>query len=164
MESYEFGQLLSRPVKLVQIPKSGGGKRPLGNPTVEDRVAQMAAVMMIEPILEPIFHEDSYGYRPGRSAHDALAKTRERCWKYNWVIDMDISKFFDTIDHEKLLKCFERHIETPWILLYVRRWLTGPYEQTDGVRIERTKGVPQGGVCIVMHKPPYAQYSVMHSI
>ena len=135
-----------RSVKLVQIPKSGGGKRPLGIPTVEDRVAQMAAVMMIEPILEPIFHEDSYGYRPGRSAHDALAKTRERSWRYNWVIDMDISKFFDTIDHKKLLKCFERHIETPWILLYVRRWLTVPYEQTDGLRIERTMGVPQGSV------------------
>jgi len=140
------GSYFPRSVKLVQIPKSGGGKRPLGIPMVEDRVAQMAAVMMLEPILEPIFHEDSYGYRPGRSAHDALAKTRERCWKYNWVIDIDISKFFDTIDHEKLLKCFERHIETPWILLYVRRWLTVPYEQTDGVRIERTKGVPQGSV------------------
>ena len=100
----------------------------------------MAAVMMIEPILESIFHEDSYGYRLGSSAHDALAKTRERCWKYNWVIDMDISKFFfDMIDHEKLLKCFERHIETPWILLYVRRWQTVPYEQTDGVCIKHTK-------------------------
>jgi RNA-directed DNA polymerase len=140
------GSYFAFPVKLVEIPKSNGGTRPLGIPTVNDRIAQMAVVLMIEERLESIFHSDSYGYRPGRSAHDAIGQTRQRCWHYDWVLDMDISKFFDTIDHELLMKAVERHISEKWILLYIKRWLVVPYEKTTGERIERDKGVPQGSV------------------
>ena len=133
-------------VKLVEIPKSAGGKRPLGIPTVSDRIAQMAIVMLITPNIEPCFHEDSYAYRPHRSAHDAVNKARERCWGYAWVLDMDISKFFDTIDHELLLRALKRQKQKKWILMYIKRWLKVPYEKPDGSRIDRALGVPQGSV------------------
>lgn len=133
-------------VKLVEIPKSGGGKRPLGIPTVTDRVCQMVAVLILEPKLEPIFHSDSYGYRPKRSAHDALNQARSRCWKYDWVVDMDIKGFFDNIDHNLLVKALLKHTDLKWVLLYINRWLTVPYQTEHGKRIERTKGVPQGSV------------------
>ena len=140
------GSYFPKPVKLAEIPKGNGEKRPLGIPTIEDRIAQMTVVMQIQPLVEPYFHKDSYGYRPNRSAHDAIAKARERCWQYAWVLDMDISKFFDTIDHELLLKAVEKHIKEKWILLYIRRWIKVPYVKTDGGQIEREKGVPQGSV------------------
>ncbi len=140
------GSYMPKAVKLVEIPKSNGGKRPLGIPTIEDRVAQMAAVLVLTSRLEPIFHEDSYGYRPHRSAHHAVAKARERCWKYAWVLDMDISKFFDTIDHNLLMKAVERHVKEKWILLYIKRWLEVPYQTKEGTLLERTMGVPQGSV------------------
>jgi RNA-directed DNA polymerase len=140
------GSYFPNAVKLVDIPKPSGGTRPLGIPTVEDRVAQMAVVMLIEPRMEQEFHSDSYGYRPNRSAHDALAKARERCWRYDWVLDMDISKFFDTIDHDLLMKAVERHVQEKWILLYIKRWLKVPYATQNGERIERNMGVPQGSV------------------
>lgn len=140
------GSYFPQPVKLVDIPKASGGTRPLGIPTVEDRIAQMTVVLQIEERLEKEFHEDSYGYRPRRSAHDAISRARERCWRYDWVLDMDISKFFDTINHDLLMKAVERHVSEKWILLYIRRWLTVPYQTSKGERIDRQMGVPQGSV------------------
>lgn len=140
------GCYMPSPVKLVEIPKSGGGKRPLGIPTVSDRIAQMIVVRMLEPNLEPKFHNDSYGYRPRRSAHDAVEQARKRCWKYDWVLDMDIKGFFDNIDHDLLNKALLRHTDLKWVLLYINLWLVVPYETEKGEKIERHKGVPQGSV------------------
>ena len=140
------GSYFPKPVKLVEIPKSNGGKRPLGIPTVDDRIAQAAVVKAIMPELDKVFHEDSYGFRPNKSAHDAIAKADERCWRYSWVLDMDISKFFDTIDHELLMKAVRRHVTERWMLLYIERWLKVPYQLKDGTLIKRTMGVPQGSV------------------
>jgi RNA-directed DNA polymerase len=110
------GSYMPRSVKLVEIPKSSGNStRPLGIPTVSDRVAQMVVVLMLGPELESIFHKDSYGYRPNRSAHDALSEARKRCWKYDWVLDMDIKGFFDNIDHDLLNKALVRHTDQAWI-------------------------------------------------
>ena len=120
------------------------GQRPLGIPTVEDRVAQMVVVMYIAPRLEAIFHDDSYGYRPMKSAHSAIAKAIERCNENYWVLDMDISKFFDMIDHGLLMKAVQKHVSEKWILLYIERWLKVPYQTCDGRVVERTMGVPQG--------------------
>ena len=140
------GSYIPPAVKLVEIPKSGGGKRPLGIPTVADRVAQMAVTMILEPNIEPVFHEDSYGYRPGKSAHDAVDQARKRCWQYDWVLDMDIKAFFDSIDHTMLQKAIERHTDCRWVKLYIQRWLQVPYQTSRGERIVRDKGVPQGSV------------------
>lgn len=140
------GSYMPAPVKLVEIPKSGGGKRPLGIPTVSDRIAQMIVVRMLEPKLEPVFHKDSYGYRLKRSAHDAVDQARKRCWKYDWVLDMDIKGLFDNIDHDLLNKALIRHTDQQWVLLYINRWLAVPYETEKGVQIARNKGVPQGSV------------------
>ncbi len=140
------GCYLPPPVKLVEIPKSGGGKRPLGIPTVSDRVAQMVVVLTISPFIEPHFHEDSYAYQKNKSALDAVAKAKERCYKMHWVLDLDISKFFDTIDHDLLLKALGKHVTCNWALMYIRRWLTVPYQLADGAQVQRDKGVPQGSV------------------
>ena len=140
------GSYFPPPVKGVEIPKKTGGKRMLGIPTVADRIAQTVVSMTLEPLLEPVFHQDSYGFRPGRSAHDALSVVRERCWKYDWVVDLDIRKCFDTIDHGLLNRALEKHCQIPWVLLYVKRWLTVPMETPDGELVERTEGTPQGGV------------------
>ena len=133
-------------VKAVEIPKKSGGVRILGIPTVSDRVAQMVVKMHFEPKVEPIFAADSYGYRPGKSAIDALRITRERCWRYDWVIELDIRKLFDRIDHELLMKAVGKHTDSAWEILYIERWLKAPFQMQDGSLVERTMGTPQGGV------------------
>lgn len=140
------GCYLPPPVKLVETPKSGGGKRPPGIPTVGDRVAQMVVVLTISSFIEPHFHEDSFAYQKNKSALHAVGKAKERCYKMHWVVDLDISKFFDTIDHDLLLKALRKHISCKWALMYIQRWLTVPYQLTDGSQVQRDKGVPQGSV------------------
>ncbi len=140
------GSYFPPPVKQVEIPKASGGTRKLGVPTVADRVAQTVVKLVIEPGLDAIFHPDSYGYRPGRSAKQAVAITRERCWRYDWVVEFDIKAAFDQIDHGLLMKAVRTHIREDWILLYIERWLVAPFETTDGVRVPRTRRTPQGGV------------------
>jgi RNA-directed DNA polymerase len=132
-------------VRAVQIPKPhGGGVRMLGVPTIADRVAQTVVAMHLEPLVEPKFHPDSYGYRPGRSALNAVAVCRERCWRSNWVIDLDIRAFFDSIDHDLLLRAVAKHTDQRWILLYIERWLKAPLQQEDGSLVARDRGSPQG--------------------
>jgi len=140
------GSYFPPPVRAVPIPKKSGGERILGVPTVADRVAQMVVKQVIEPILEPIFLADSYGYRPNKSALDAVGATRARCWKYDWVLEFDIKGLFDNIDHELLLRAVRKHITCKWALIYIERWLKAPMVKEDGTTIERNCGTPQGGV------------------
>ena len=133
-------------VKAVPIPKKSGGERILGVPTVSDRIAQTVVTMTLEPILEPVFHDDSYGYRRGKSAHEALAVTRKRCWECDWVLEYDIRGLFDHIDHTLLMKALRHHCQDRWVLLCVERWLTAPMQSRDGTQESRSVGTPQGGI------------------
>ena len=140
------GSYFPPPVRAVAIPKKTGGERLLGIPAVSDRIAQMVVKMYLEPLVEPKFHEDSYGYRPGKSAIQAIKVTRQRCWRYNWVLEFDIKGLFDNIDHDLLMKAVGHHTPPKWMLVYIERWLKAPFQKEDGTLVEREKGTPQGGV------------------
>jgi RNA-directed DNA polymerase len=137
------GTYFPPPVRAVEIPKKGG-VRILGVPTVADRVAQTVVRLYLEPEVEPLFHPDSYGYRPGRSALDAVKTCRERCWRKDWVIDLDIRAFFDSLDHDLVLRAVSKHTNLRWVLLYVQRWLQAPLQRGDGTLVARDRGTPQG--------------------
>jgi group II intron reverse transcriptase/maturase len=139
------GSYFPPPVLAVEIPKPhGGGTRVLGVPTVSDRIAQTVAARRLEEKVEPIFHPDSYGYRPGRSALDAVGRCRERCWRYDWVIDLDIQKFFDSVPWHLIVTAVEAHTDVPWVVLYVKRWLAAAVRLPDGTLADRDRGTPQG--------------------
>jgi group II intron reverse transcriptase/maturase len=139
------GSYFPPPVKAVEIPKPhGSGTRTLGVPTVADRIAQTVVARRLEAKVEPIFHPDSYGYRPGRSALDAAAVCRRRCWRKDWVIDLDVQKFFDSVPWDLVVKAVEANTDQPWVVLYVRRWLAAPLQLPDGTLAERDRGTPQG--------------------
>ena len=140
------GSYFPPPVKLVEIPKGDGSTRSLGIPTVSDRIAQMVVKMTLEPLLEPYFHAASYGYRPGKSALEAVGVARERCWRKGWVIDLDIKGFFDNLDHELVESAVAFHTKIRWVKLYIGRWLRAPLQKPDGSLVKRTRGTPQGGV------------------
>jgi len=157
------GSYFPPPVKAVAIPKKTGGERILGIPTVSDRIAQMVIKLTFDPLVEPHFLADSYGYRPNKSAIDAIGVTRQRCWNYNWVLEFDIKGLFDNIPHDLLLKAVDKHTDNLWVRLYIERWLTAPMQQANGEIMARSKGTPQGGLCKASHNPPYAKKVIMQS-
>ncbi len=140
------GSYMPPPVLQVEIPKNDGGIRKLGIPTIGDRIAQAAVKRYLEPLVEPHFHEDSFGYRPGRSALDAVGRTRQRCWRDDWVLDLDIESFFDTLDHVLVMRAVRRFTDCRWVLLYIERWLLADVQLQDGTIHRRSRGTPQGGV------------------
>ena len=140
------GTYFPPPVKAIPIPKKSGGTRLLGIPTVSDRIAQTVVKLVFEPCVEPHFLPDSYGYRPNKSALDAVGITRQRCWRYDWILEFDIQGLFDNLDHELLMKAVEKHTKCKWVKLYIERWLKTPTQLPDGSLKSKTRGVMQGGV------------------
>lgn len=155
------GSYFSPMIKRVTIPKGGGKTRPLGIPTVSDRIAQQVVKTYLEPRFEAIFVANSYGYRPNKNAHSAIQKVQEYVLKYSWVIDLDIEEFFEHVNHELLLKALERHVDEPWVLMYIKRWLEAPVELEDGtIKLSEGKGTPQGGVISPLLANLYMHYCV----
>jgi group II intron reverse transcriptase/maturase len=155
------GSYFSPVIKRVTIPKAGGETRPLGIPTVSDRIAQQVVKMYLEPRLDAVFVENSYGYRPDKSAHSAIQKVQEYVRKYSWGIDLDIAEFFENVNHGLLMKALERHVSEPWVLMYIKRWLEAPVQLEDGtIKIPKGKGTPQGGVISPLLSNLYMHYCV----